>query len=180
MSATKVAKTVTRQLNAVVVTSGLMAKTVKARIGVQQWNSYIQKVWSSSFLALYSLGYSTLGLCVCAKSGNLRTREVKLMVMGTQNYSRRRHVLVHDPRSSLRAGDIISISPGWRTSRHVKHIVNSIIAPYGEPIEARPPVPSREELLAEKEAKKSKKTERKRLRLLAEKIAPEEAKEQEE
>jgi small subunit ribosomal protein S17 len=62
----------------------------------------------------------------------------------------------------------------------VKHIVNSIIAPYGEPIEARPPVPSREELLAEKEAKKSKKTERKRLRLLAEKIAPEEAKEQEE
>jgi len=139
MSATKVAKTVTRQLNAVVVTSGLMAKTVKARIGVQQWNSYIQK-----------------------------------------NYSRRRHVLVHDPRSSLRAGDIISISPGWRTSRHVKHIVNSIIAPYGEPIEARPPVPSREELFAEKEAKKSKKTERKRLRLLAEKMAPEEAKEQEE
>jgi small subunit ribosomal protein S17 len=58
----------------------------------------------------------------------------------------------------------------------VKHVVNSIIAPFGEPIETRPPIPSREELVAEREAKKSKKAERKRLRLLAEKGSPEGAK----
>ncbi|KIN00930.1 hypothetical protein OIDMADRAFT_122533 [Oidiodendron maius Zn] len=136
MSATKVAKAV-RQLNAVVVTSGLMRKTVKVRIGVQAWDSHIQK-----------------------------------------NFNQRKHLLVHDPRGSLRTGDIVSISPGWRTSKHVKHVVNSIIAPFGEPIEARPPIPSKEELVAGKEAQKSKKAERKRLRLLEEKSAREEAKDQ--
>ena len=95
-----------------------------------------------------------------------------------QNFNHREHLLVHDPRESLRTGDIVSISPGWRTSKHVKHVVNSIIAPFGEPIDARPPIPSREELIAEREAKKSKKAERKKLRLMAEKSAQEEAKEQ--
>lgn len=79
-----------------------------------------------------------------------------------------RHLLVHDPRSSLRAGDIISISAGWRSSKHVKHVVNSIIAPFGEPIESRAPIPTREELVAEREAKKSEKVERKKARLLEE------------
>jgi small subunit ribosomal protein S17 len=38
--------------------------------------------------------------------------------------------------------------------------VSSIIAPFGEPIEARPPVPTEEERIAEREAKKRIKDER--------------------
>jgi small subunit ribosomal protein S17 len=71
---------------------------------------------------------------------------------------------VHDPSSSLRIGDIISISAGWRASKHVHHVVNSIIAPFGEPIEARPPIPSAEERLEEKAVKKRAKEERKEAR----------------
>jgi hypothetical protein len=48
MSATKAVQSATRQLNAVVVSSGLMQKTVKVRIGVQVWNSHLQKVCISS------------------------------------------------------------------------------------------------------------------------------------
>jgi small subunit ribosomal protein S17 len=39
----------------------------------------------------------------------------------------------------------------------VHHIVNSILAPFGEPIEARPPVPTAGERIAEREAKKKMK-----------------------
>jgi small subunit ribosomal protein S17 len=70
-----------------------------------------------------------------------------------QKFNKRQHLLVHDPRSSLREGDIISISPGWRASKHVHHVVSSIIAPFGEPIEARPAVPSEEERMKEREEK---------------------------
>jgi len=37
--------------------------------------------------------------------------------------------------------------------------VNSIIAPFGEPIEDRPPVPTEEERIAEREAKRRRKEE---------------------
>jgi hypothetical protein len=46
MSTTKIATAATRQINAVVVSAGLMQKTVKVRIGVQQWNAHIRKVGS--------------------------------------------------------------------------------------------------------------------------------------
>ncbi|ESZ94092.1 hypothetical protein SBOR_5512 [Sclerotinia borealis F-4128] len=85
-----------RQINAVVVSSGLMAKTVK-------------------------------------------------------KYSGTSHVLVHDPNSSLNTGDVISISPGWRTSKSIHHVVSSIIAPFGTPISERPPIPTAEERIAERE-----------------------------
>lgn len=65
--------------------------------------------------------------------------------------------LVHDPRSSLRAGDIIEISSGWRVSKHVRHVVSRIIAPFGEPIEARPSVMTQVELLEERRKKKEAK-----------------------
>jgi hypothetical protein len=47
MSTTKLAKAATRQINAVVVSAGLMQKTVKVRVGEQQWNGHIKKVGSS-------------------------------------------------------------------------------------------------------------------------------------
>jgi hypothetical protein len=47
MSAGKIAKiaaSASRQTNAVVISAGLMEKTVKVRVGVLKWNSYIGKV----------------------------------------------------------------------------------------------------------------------------------------
>ena len=70
------------------------------------------------------------------------------------------HLLVHDPHSSLRLGDVVAVSPGWRASKCVRHVVTSIIAPFGDPIEARPPVPTEEERLAERAKKRIAKDER--------------------
>lgn len=78
-----------------------------------------------------------------------------------QFYADPKHYLVHDPNSSLRTGDVVAIAPGWPTSRHKRHVVKHIIAPYGEPIESRPAVPSLEEIISEREAKKEAKDERK-------------------
>jgi hypothetical protein len=47
MSIQKIAASVTRQTNAVVVSAGLMEKTVKVRVGVQKWNKHIGKVYTS-------------------------------------------------------------------------------------------------------------------------------------
>lgn len=52
---------------------------------------------------------------------------------------------MHDARNSLRTGDIVEISPGWRVSKDVRHVVNKIIAPFGEPVESRPGIMSRRE-----------------------------------
>jgi small subunit ribosomal protein S17 len=67
---------------------------------------------------------------------------------------------VHDPNSSLRTGDVVSIVPGWPTSKHKRHVVKKIIAPYGTPAEERPPIPTLEERIAEREAKQAAKGER--------------------
>ena len=75
---------------------------------------------------------------------------------------------MHDPNSSLRAGDVVSIVPGWPTSRHKRHAVKHIIAPFGSEIEERPPIPTREERIAEREAKKNAKDERRAARTLSE------------
>lgn len=45
-------------INAVVVSSGLMAKTVKVRIGVQKWNNHIRKVCSPLLLSPIALPIS--------------------------------------------------------------------------------------------------------------------------
>lgn len=43
------------------------------------------------------------------------------------------------------------------------HVVNSILAPFGEPIEARPPVPTAEERIAEREAKRALREQKRRV-----------------
>ncbi|KAL5354370.1 hypothetical protein V496_10612 [Pseudogymnoascus sp. VKM F-4515 (FW-2607)] len=105
-----------RVINAVVLTAGLMEKTVKVRVGGQKWNKHVRKYFNHP-----------------------------------------KTYLVHDPRSSLRAGDIIEISSGWRVSKSVRHVVSRIIAPFGEPIEARPSVMTEVELLEERRKKKEAK-----------------------
>jgi len=106
----------TRVVNAVVLTAGLMQKTVKVRVGAQKWNKHVRKYFNHP-----------------------------------------KTMLVHDPRSSLRAGDIIEISAGWRVSRTVRHVVSRIVAPFGEPINARPPVMSEVERLEERREKREEK-----------------------
>ncbi|KAK8018244.1 hypothetical protein PG991_007434 [Apiospora marii] len=68
--------------------------------------------------------------------------------------------LVHDPSNSVRQGDVISIAAGWRESSRKKHVVKHILAPYGTPIDARPPVPTEEELKANYVAQRVVKIER--------------------
>ncbi|KAG8162686.1 hypothetical protein KVR01_007164 [Diaporthe batatas] len=85
-----------------------------------------------------------------------------------KNFQHFERYLVHDPRDSLRTGDIVSISSGWRTSKTKRHIVNRIIAPWGPPIDQRPAVPTPEEREAAHAAERAKKNARKQLRAQAE------------
>lgn len=55
---------------------------------------------------------------------------------------------------------MVSIVPGWPTSRHKRFVVKHIIAPFGSSIEERPPVPTLEERIADREAKKAAKDAR--------------------
>ncbi|TQV98315.1 hypothetical protein V2A60_007932 [Cordyceps javanica] len=119
----KAARRVTHELHGVVVSAGLMQKTVKVRVAGQKWNKTVNKFYADP-----------------------------------------KHYLVHDPNSSLRTGDVIAIAPGWPTSRHKRHVVKQIIAPYGEPIESRPAVSSLDEIIAVRDAKKEAKDERRTLR----------------
>ncbi|KAG5927342.1 hypothetical protein E4U42_002341 [Claviceps africana] len=115
----KAARRVTHELHGVVVSAGLMQRTVKVRVGGQKWNKVVNK-W----------------------------------------FPEPKHHLVHDPNSSLRTGDVIAIVPGWPTSRRKRHVVKHIIAPFGSSIDERPPVPTLEERIADREAKKAVKEAR--------------------
>ena len=47
-TATKVSRTMFRELHGVVVTSGLIDKTVKVRVGGQKFNKFLQKVCTNA------------------------------------------------------------------------------------------------------------------------------------
>lgn len=72
--------------------------------------------------------------------------------------------LVHDPNSSLRTGDVVSIVPGWPTSQKKRHVVKQIIAPFGAPIEERPPIPTESERIEARDAEKAEKDQRRHTR----------------
>lgn len=81
---------------------------------------------------------------------------------------------MHDPNNSLRLGDVVAITPGWRVSKSKRHVVKHIIAPgSGVPIEGRPPVPSEEERLAERLADRADKDERRAAKKTAERVEAE-------
>ncbi|KAI0798310.1 hypothetical protein GGR55DRAFT_672677 [Xylaria sp. FL0064] len=112
----------TKELHGIVVSAGLMDKTVKVRLGGQRWEQRVHKWFKAP-----------------------------------------RFKLVHDPANSLRQGDVVAITPCWRESQHVRHVVKHIIAPYGPGIDERPPVPTMEERVAERMAKRTAKDERRAL-----------------
>ncbi|KAI0893211.1 nucleic acid-binding protein [Annulohypoxylon nitens] len=105
-------------------------------------------------------------LAVVVKAGCMdKTVRVKLggyrWEPRVQKYFKAPHFkLVHDPRNSLRTGDIVAITPTWRISQHVRHVVKHIIAPYGEPIDERPSIPTLDEMVAEASTKRAAKDER--------------------
>ncbi|KAK4041020.1 hypothetical protein C8A01DRAFT_15189 [Parachaetomium inaequale] len=79
--------------------------------------------------------------------------------------------LVHDPNNSLRLGDVVAITPGWRVSKTKRHVVKHIIAPgSGVPIDGRAPVPTAEERCAERDALRAVKDERRSLNKLADRV----------
>jgi len=80
--------------------------------------------------------------------------------------------LVHDPNNSLNQGDVISLHR-LKVSTAVKHVVASIITPFGTPIESRTPIPTPEQRLAAYKAKRLPKLHRRTLRREAAKGSPE-------
>ena len=81
-----------------------------------------------------------------------------------KTYPKVTHVLVADPRNSLREGDVIEFASGFAKSRTVHHVVERIVAPFGTPIDQRPPVMLREERDAAREEKRAAKWERREQR----------------
>ncbi|KAI2779328.1 nucleic acid-binding protein [Daldinia loculata] len=122
-AAVNVVRRAGKEMHGIVVSAGLMDKTVKVKLGGLRWEPRVQKFFKEP-----------------------------------------RFKLVHDPANSVRQGDVIAIEPSWRVSQHVRHVVKHIIAPYGAPIEERPPVPTLEERVAERAAKRAAKDERRALR----------------
>jgi small subunit ribosomal protein S17 len=73
-----------------------------------------------------------------------------LIVNSPQHFPSPTTYLVRDPNNSLVEGDIVRITSGYRSSTAINHVVTSIVAPFGEPVENRPPVLSQAELDAER------------------------------
>ena len=55
---------------------------------------------------------------------------------------------------------MVRIARGWHASKNINHRATEIVAPWGPPISQRPKIPSDEEMLAIKAAKKAAKMER--------------------
>ena len=55
---------------------------------------------------------------------------------------------------------MITLQSGWRRSKHVNHVVTSIVSPFGTPIFDRQPVPTEEERLAARDEKRAAKDQR--------------------
>ncbi|TPX09625.1 uncharacterized protein E0L32_009226 [Thyridium curvatum] len=104
-------------------------------------------------------------------SAGLQSKTVKVRVGGRKwhadikkHFNKPQQYLVHDPNDSLRTGDVVAITPGWRTSKHKRHVVKHIIAPAQVPINERPPVPTEEERWAAAVEAREAKVERRTAR----------------
>jgi len=95
----------------------------------------------------------------------IRTTKQRYNTFLRKQYREHPTHLVSDPRDSLRAGDIVRVVP-WRTSKLIHHVVSEIVAPFGVPLEQRPPVPRLEELEAKRAEMRREKTARRAARAL--------------
>ncbi|MCJ1274130.1 hypothetical protein MMC21_001925 [Puttea exsequens] len=127
-----------RILCGVVVSAGKMQRAVKVRTAKQIYNSFLKKACSPS------------------QSNIFPNSHLLQQFLTYQNH------LVSDPTSSLRTGDVVKIVHERRVSRHIKHTVLEIVAPWGPGIDERPPILSVEERERLRREKKEAKTARKR------------------
>lgn len=74
--------------------------------------------------------------------------------------------LVHDPNNSLITGDVVELHR-LHVSKRVRHVVASVIAPFGTPLEARPPIPTPDDRLAVYKETRFRKFKRRELRAKA-------------
>lgn len=81
-----------------------------------------------------------------------------------QHFQTHESYLVSDPNSSLRAGDVVKIAAERKISRHIRHVVTEIVAPWGPSVDERPPVLSEEERMRRVREKTERKKERRRER----------------
>ncbi|KAK3173521.1 hypothetical protein OEA41_006851 [Lepraria neglecta] len=114
-------------------------------------------------------------LCGVVVSAGKMMRAVKVRTAKqTYNGFLKKHFLTHnsylvsDPNDSLRTGDVVKITNEKRVSRHIKHVVTEIVAPWGPAIEERPKVLSTEERYEKWRIRKEAKNLRKAARLNAE------------
>ncbi|EUC42560.1 hypothetical protein COCMIDRAFT_7890 [Bipolaris oryzae ATCC 44560] len=75
-----------------------------------------------------------------SKAVKVRVAEQEWNKKFRKHFPAPRNYLVRDPNNSLVEGDVVRIASGHRTSTAIHHVVTSIVAPFGEPVENRPPV----------------------------------------
>lgn len=73
--------------------------------------------------------------------------------------------MVSDPNSSLRQGDTVRFSRCKPLTKHVRHVVREILAPWGSAIGERPPVLSEEERVKLYQERHERKLEKRKIRL---------------
>ena len=131
----------------VVVSAGRMMKAVKVRTVKQVYDSFLKKV----ILPLRPIQTPPISCNLVAKNH-------------LQHYTAYQSHLVSDPNSSLRTGDVVRIAARPPASKHIRHVVTNIIAPWGPPAEERPPIPTLEDLdamyKAKREARLARRTKR--------------------
>ncbi|KAF2730075.1 nucleic acid-binding protein [Polyplosphaeria fusca] len=96
---------------------------------------------------------SSISIGVVVSAGKM-DRAVKVRVAGQQwhkkfrkSYASPNTHVVADPNNSLVEGDVVRIESGNRCSKTIRHVVHSIVAPFGSPATDRPPVLSQKERL---------------------------------
>ena len=141
----------------VVVSAGKMMRAVKVRTAKQTYNSFLKKVCLPPPLC-----------CLCLSLELPLLTLIPQLTIPLQYFLTHNSYLVSDPNDSLRIGDVVKITDEKRVSRHIKHVVTEIVAPWGPAIEERPKVLSAEERYEKWRIRKETKNLRKAARLSAE------------
>jgi hypothetical protein len=147
-----------KRILGVVTRAGERLQTIQVRVALQKWDNRIKKV-------------RRLAPCVPIDRAIAQTTRHTELVMITsivksakcndcnvlthpQHFSEPKYIRVCDPTQSTRAGDVITLRDGYHVAKHVRHVVTSIVTPFGSPVSARPPVPTEEERQSQLKAKR--------------------------
>ncbi|KAL9000833.1 MAG: hypothetical protein Q9169_000587 [Polycauliona sp. 2 TL-2023] len=126
-----------QSLCGVVVSAGRMMKAVKVRTVKQVYDSFLQKVPVPTHTPFGPMAH-----------------------IHPQHYTSHQSHLVSDPNSSLRTGDVVRIAARPPLSKHIRHVVTDILAPWGLTASERPPISRLEDLDAQYKAKREARSAR--------------------